>query len=32
VASAIPARSWKAIWIHFAAPIPAMLLAAELFQ
>ncbi len=32
VASAIPARSWKAIWIYFAAPIPAMLLAAELFQ
>ncbi len=32
VASAIPARSWKAIWIYFAAPIPAMLLAVELFQ
>ncbi|MDQ3119572.1 MAG: aquaporin, partial [Verrucomicrobiota bacterium] len=28
VASAIPARNWKAIWIYFAAPILAMLLAA----
>lgn len=32
VASALPARSWKGIWIYFAAPIPAMLLAAQLFQ
>jgi len=30
VASAVPARSWKAIWIYFAAPILAMLLAARL--
>ncbi len=27
VASAIPARDWKAIWIYFAAPILSMLLA-----
>ncbi len=32
VGSAIPARSWRAIWIYFAAPVLAMLLAAELFQ
>ncbi|MBA2306062.1 MAG: aquaporin [Acidobacteria bacterium] len=32
VASAMVARSWKAIWIYFVAPIAAMLLAAELFQ
>jgi len=32
VASAIPARSWTAIWIYFAAPVLAMLLAVELFQ
>lgn len=32
VASAIPARSWKAIWIYFAAPVLGMLLAAEVFQ
>ncbi|MBA3318886.1 MAG: aquaporin [Gemmatimonadales bacterium] len=32
VASAIPARSWKGIWIYFAAPILAMLLAVELVQ
>ncbi len=31
VASAIPARSWNAIWIYFAAPILAMLLAAMIF-
>jgi len=30
VASAIPARSWKAIWIYFVAPPLAMLLAAAL--
>ena len=30
VASAIPARSWKAIWIYFAAPVLAMLLAAKI--
>lgn len=32
VASAIPARSWKSIWIYFAAPMLAMLLAVELVQ
>ncbi len=32
VASAIPARSWKAIWIYFTAPPLAMLLAVILFQ
>ena len=30
VASAIPARSWKAIWIYFAATISAMLFAVVL--
>ncbi len=30
VASAIPARSWKAIWIYFVAPILAMVLAVTL--
>ncbi len=30
VASAIPARSWKAIWIYFVTPPLAMLLAAWL--
>ncbi|MBA3497395.1 MAG: aquaporin [Gemmatimonadales bacterium] len=32
VASAIPARNWQAIWIYFAAPILAMLLAVEVVQ
>ncbi len=32
VASAIPARSWKAIWIYFVATISAMLLAVVLFH
>ncbi len=32
IASAIPARSWKAIWIYFTAPSLAMLLAVILFQ
>lgn len=31
VASALPAHSWKAIWLYFAAPISAMLLAAAIF-
>jgi len=32
VASAIPARTWKAIWIYFAAPPLAMLLAAAMCE
>jgi aquaporin Z len=32
VASALPARSWRAMWIYFAAPILAMLLAAAIFR
>ncbi len=32
VASAIPARNWKSIWIYFLAPTLAMLLAAILFH
>lgn len=32
VASAIPAGNWKAMWIYFAAPILAMVLAAQLAQ
>lgn len=31
LASALPARNWKAIWIYFTAPVLAMLLAAILF-
>jgi aquaporin Z len=31
LASAIPARSWRTLWIYFAAPLGGMLLAAEVF-